>query len=361
VAVAALGGAAHAGCLPPLFDGGRRLHDLRGATLFDIDVMLSQHELCHRARDGVAETRVLLFGNSAIFGARLTEDQTVAHLLNDSLARDGADAHVYNLGYATTYQLKEAMLMRASLRFDPDVIVYGVTLADFMHVTPILWPPGIAELLLRNPDWLETMAREGAPGIDDLVESYVRPGGDSVPMASRWLRRWRALGSYARVAARRHAQRAATSPWLGGGVDPDSADDLSPPIMQREDYTCGEVLESFARNFRGWRTWNTLEYLESLAERVDARVVVVAWPIRHDPKGACYNWRYPKRAVAEFDAWLRDEAERRGFSFVDLHDALGRSAFVDSLHPTPSGNEEVVSRLRTVLRSELDDHRRRSH
>jgi lysophospholipase L1-like esterase len=74
-------------------------------------------------------------------------------------------------------------------------------------------------------------------------------------------------------------------------------------------------------------------------------VVVINWPVAHEPVDGCYNVRYPAPALAAYNAWLREETAARGLRYVDLHDLLPPERFLDSVHVTAAGQAEIADRL----------------
>ena len=331
-------------CLPPLFDEGRRLHELEGASLFDIGVLFSQHELCHRTRQDPDEMRVLLFGNSAVFGTRLSADRTTAHLLNAWLDRSARGAHVHNLAFATAYQLKDAMLMRAAIDWQPDVIVRGTSLADFRHVAPMFWPETLSGFMAANRGWLSTLHREDAPGLVEVVDIYLQSVGEPGGF-ERGLELMRALGGYLRLSVRLASRATAHADWLGGWETEKGAEAL----LGMRTYDCAGLVERHAEEYDGWAEWNGLAHLESLAQRSGARVLLVNWPILHDARGECHNRIHPERDLAAFNAWLREEAAARDFAYLDLHGLLSLDEFRDAVHPNGRGHARIAERIRPIL------------
>jgi hypothetical protein len=87
-------------CLPTLFEGGQRLHDLHGASLFDSDLIFRQHEICHRPAIEPTERKVALRGNSTVFGLDVPVENCFAGLLNRRWTASNESAHIYNLACA---------------------------------------------------------------------------------------------------------------------------------------------------------------------------------------------------------------------------------------------------------------------
>jgi GDSL-like Lipase/Acylhydrolase family len=323
-------------CLPPLFEGGARLHPLTDVRLMWLEPLLRQHEVCWR--DQPDEQRVMLFGNSAVFGFPLPVEQSFGALLNAHFAAAHVPAHLFNLAWVYTYQVRDALIMHEALRYDPDVIVYPITLGDMVHVAPMLWLAGFFE---SNVEPLTDMAEAPPPGLGEpfaRYQSFERGQG----IVRRLFNRLRDVGLSLRLMIHRHAvvltQRIATLP-------PEAA----PPAETGGAYDCARTLSLAADRFRDWRDWSMPAYLASLRAHSGAAMLLINWPIAHEPNGECYNVRYSNALVAQFNEWLAAEAQRYGLAYLDLHDLLPPSDFIDSLHITPAGQQRIAARVAAEL------------
>ena len=88
-------------------------------------------------------------------------------------------------------------------------------------------------------------------------------------------------------------------------------------------------------------------------------VLLVNWPVAHEPRGDCYNVRFTDQALRTYNVWVGEEARKRGIRFVDLHDALGRDDFLDSYHPNPRGHRRLAERLVSEIEDALAERETR--
>jgi hypothetical protein len=337
-------------CLPPLFESGQRLQSMPFPTAFWLPPLLHQHQLCHAAREQPEQGRAILVGNSAVLGHPLPVEATLSGKLNERLASREVPGRVFNLGFVIPYQLRDALIMHAALEFRPDLIVYPLGLVEFTHQAPGVFGPNHA-FFTANDTAVRELARTGLPGLSEPLQryeaAYVKQG-----RAKGYWARLRDMGALAHAAARAHAQSLAR--W----IDPTRVQE---PVhrLQQANYDCSQTVKEEARTLQGWQSWNILEYLQQLHDAEGIAVLVVNWPVVHQPVGECYNIRYTAAGLDEFNRWLRAECEARGLGYIDLHDLLTPAQFVDSLHLTEEGHRRVADELapavETALRTQLAD------
>lgn len=332
-------------CLPPLFEGGERLHTLPVPTVFWLAPLLRQHQLCHAARDRPDDPRAVLIGNSAVLGHPLPVEQTLSARLNARLAERGVRGQVFNLGWVNCYELRDAVILSAALDYRPALIIYPLTLSEFMHAAPTMWGP-VAAFFDSNDTRVRELARTGMPGLDEPLqryeEAYVRQG-----RLTGYLARLQDLGALARSAAEANALRLAR--WADPQLPPKTL--RTAPPQKR--YDCSKITAAAATEYQDWQSWNILAYLQNLHDTAGIQVLVVTWPIAHEPVGECYNARYSTAAVEEFNRWVRDECAARGLAYVDLHDLLPPDQFFDSIHPTADGHRRIAERLEPAVAAAL--------
>ncbi len=336
-------------CLPPVFDGGERLHGLPGPSVYWLELLLRQHELCWRRVPG--EVRILLAGSSSVFGFPFPADRTFAHRINQQFDASAFPAHVFNLAFVNPYQLRDAIIINEARRFAPDIILYPVTLAEFRHAAPVLWPP-VIRFFDVNRQAVANLAGDAPPGLDEPLRRYqrvlTRPNARSAA-----LEYVRESGSFIRSGARLHARSLATA--IGGSLPPLA--NTSPPRSGR--YNCAETRAVMTRQFSNWEDWTILPYLDELRQRDGVEVVLVSWPIAHEPIDDCYNVRNTDAAVGEFSAWMREQTAARNLPYVDLHTLLAPEYFLDSLHVSAEGHTRVAEALADALEPIVIDRLRR--
>ena len=137
----------------PYGDDPARAYNL---SLFDLNAMFASHELA--MPKPADEFRVLLIGDSSTWGWFLDNTDTLAGKLNDKAmqAGDGRKVHVYNLGYPIMSLMKDALILDKAMQFQPDLIVWPVTLESFPSSKQLTHP----------------IVQNNAPAIRDLIANY---------------------------------------------------------------------------------------------------------------------------------------------------------------------------------------------
>jgi hypothetical protein len=76
------------------------------------------------------EFRAFFIGDSSVWGSGLMSDETYAARLTQAglTAPEGRRIVAYNLGYPAQSMLKDVMLLDAAMRYQPDMIIWFVTL-----------------------------------------------------------------------------------------------------------------------------------------------------------------------------------------------------------------------------------------
>jgi hypothetical protein len=99
-------------------------------TMPNLDQMVASHEIAQpKAPD---EFRVVMLGDSSIWGYLLQPDDTQAACLNREglTLPSGKRIKVYNLGYPTLTVMKDYLILRHVLAYQPDLVIWPVTLAS---------------------------------------------------------------------------------------------------------------------------------------------------------------------------------------------------------------------------------------
>lgn len=314
-----------------------------------LNLLLRQHEICWREPQSSPETRIFAIGNSAIYGFPWPPELSAVALINRKFVQQGVPAHLFNLGLMYTYQVKEAMVLSEALRYEPDFIVYGVTLDDLGHLAPFPYLP-VSAFFDANSRTVDRLAADPPPSFAQPFQRYREAQAQDVRPYAAWIE-FREIGTFVRLAVQQTAKA------LRKKLFPAYLDPMLPVTKGSPPYRCRDVIPSFHEKYANWQDWSMLEFLADVKTKTGVEVLIVNWPVAHYPRGKCYNVRYPAAAFREYVAWMEEKAEDLGLEYLDLHDLLMRREFVDSIHPTARGQRKVAQRLGAKITAILNRNR----
>jgi hypothetical protein len=320
-------------------------------TLNNLPAMFASHKISQPKVAG--EFRVVVIGDSAVWGWLLENDGTLAGQLSEqwqvasgkwqvAVNHSSLSTHVavYNLGYPVLSLTKDLLLLEASLQYRPDLIIWPVTLHSFARERQLDHP-----LLQQNPAAVSDLITRHSLNLDPEDPRFVEPNFWESTIA----------GQRSAMADLLRLQFYGFS-WAATGIDQDIPTAFTPrqsdfePDVSWLDYN--EPTPLTAENL-------TLDVLAAGIEAAgDVPVLIVNEPIFvSDGRNSDlrYNAFYPRWAYDAYRELLAETAAVAGWSYVDLWDIIPRDEFTDTpVHLTPEGNRQLAERIcRTILYSIL--------
>ncbi len=300
-------------------------------SLDNLEAMFASHEVA--AAPGADEFRVLLLGDSATWGFLLEPENTLAGRLNAAglTSPDGRSVRFFNLGYPIMALTKDLVLLDYGLRYQPDLIVWLVTLESFPREKQ-LYPP----LLQDNPDAVRGLIERFSLGLDVQDSRFVEPDfwGRTIVGQRRALFDLLRLQLYA-------------VPWAVTGIDqfyPESYE------LRRSDFDADVSWQDYAGPVELTVDELAFDVLEAgFALAGETPLLLVNEPMFVSTgrnSDLRYNFFYPRWAYDAYRDLLNAEAAAQGWPFVDLWDALPAEEFTDSpVHYTPEGAQMLADLL----------------
>ena len=303
-------------------------------SLFSLDAMFASHAVA--SRKNPTEYRVVLIGDSSTWGYLLKPDQTLSANLNATkLARpDGREVHVYNLGYPTMSLAKDLMILKRSLNYQPDLIIWLVSLESFPRDKQLSSP-----IVQHNPKEMQAIFQTYAINLDPNDPSFVRQGfwQNTLPGQRRELADLLRLQLYGVM-------------WAATGIDqyypasyePPQVDlpadqtfhGMKPPTLQPEDISLDILQAGFqAAGKTPILLVNEPIYLSS-GRNSNIR----------------YNFFYPRWAYDQYRQMLFTQSLAHGWDYLDLWQMLPAQEFTNSaIHVTPAGEAEISQKIATAI------------
>ncbi|MBL8132672.1 MAG: hypothetical protein JNL42_12505 [Anaerolineae bacterium] len=297
----------------------------------------------HRLRQPKApdEYRVVLIGDSGVWGWLLSTGETLDAALNDLDLRAAGSRRMvfYNLAYPIQAALKDLMLLDEAAHYAPDAVIWFTTLDGFPRDKQV-YPP----LVQRNPERARELIRRYTLALDPADARFVEDGGwwdRTIFGARRQIADWLRLQVFALA-------------WTATGVDQAVTEVQPVQVDQDADLTWNGI--DAPRDLT--RQDLALEVLAAGAARAEsagAALLIVNEPIFITPGAngdVRYNSWYPRWAYDSYRALLAAECADRGWTCLDLWDAVPSDQFTDSpVHLTASGWQIVTQAVANQIGS----------
>lgn len=302
-------------------------------SLFNLEAMLHSLRL-HGQPKGVDEFRVLVLGDSSIWGTLLKPEDTLAGQLNrlNLTHCDGRRVRAYNLGYPTLSLVKDVMILDAAMRYQPDWIVWGLTLQSFPRNRQLESP-----IVANNPLRVQALAQKYALRVDTA----------RLPLPDFWQRtlfgQRRALADVLRLQLYGFL-------WSATGIDQAYPTDYEAAARDLEN----------TPSFNGWQgpdfPPDSLAW-EALAAGIQAAgaapVLLVNEPVLISSganSDVRYNFYYPRWAYDSYRQQLAQISQSNGWAFLDVWNLAGEDEFTNSaIHLKPAAVERMAEAVAAQL------------
>jgi hypothetical protein len=299
-------------------------------SLFSLEGMIASHEIVRPKADD--EFRVIFIGDSSVWGTLLRPEETVAGQL-DALgiaAPGGKTVRAYNLGYPTLSLAKDLMILERVMPYQPDLIVWLVTLESMPRANQLRTP-----LAQNNPETARRLIAAYDLDLDPADPALVDADflGRTI-----WGER-REIADLLRLNLYGFA-------WAATGVDqfyPESY----PPLQVD--------FEADATDFYGLeqplnRADLALDILTAGHQMAgDVPVLLVNEPMfisGGENSDIRYNFYYPRRVYDQYRAIMADWAAGGGYTYLDLWDFVPPEEFTNSaIHITPEGTALLAQEI----------------
>jgi len=131
-------------------------------SLYSLQAMFASHELAAGKKPN-DEYRVLLVGDSSVWGYLLKPDNTLAANINALSLKvvENKTVRVYNLGYPTMSLAKDLLILSDAMLYQPDLIIWLVTLESFPIERQLDSP-----ILQNNPSSMQDLIRHYSLNLD---------------------------------------------------------------------------------------------------------------------------------------------------------------------------------------------------
>lgn len=319
-----------------LFPGRERLpfgetREAYNLSLYNLDAMFASHVISgtEKERD---EYRVILIGDSSVWGTLLTPEQTLAGQLNaKSMTACDKNVRAYNLGYPTISLTKDLMILDEALKYEPDMIVWLTTLEAFPKTKQLDSP-----IVANNADRIEHLIADYRLGLNTNVPALVKP--------SKWER---TFVSRRREVADLIRLQIYGALWASTGIDQ----------VYPQNYERAQINLEASEDFHGIASLNDSLAFDVLTAGMSTHPnallvnepMLISDGLNSDVR---YNFFYPRWAYDEYRRMLGEMARANNWNYLDLWDIVPADEFTNSaIHLTPFGEALLADEVAEAIQN----------
>jgi hypothetical protein len=302
-------------------------------SLFDLEAMFASHVIAG-INKADSEFRVIIVGDSSVWGTLLKPEETLAGQLNaDNLNVCGKNVRAYNLGYPTISLTKDVMMLSYGMQYDPDLVIWMTTLDAFPLEKQTSTP-----LVAHNVEKVQELASNYQLRVEANDSNFeVKSFWDKTFIGDR-----RAWADFLRL-------QIYGVMWSATGIDQvypsnyekaqtdfeadDSYHNLTAPLTEAE-----LAINALETGFRVVGETPMLLVNEPM---------LISSGANSDIR---YNFFYPRWAYDEYREIMNTLSQQNGWTYVDLWDIVPADEFTNSaIHLTPAGENILAEALAPYL------------
>jgi hypothetical protein len=300
-------------------------------SLFDLDAMFASHVLAGTPKTP-DEYRVLLIGDSSVWGTLLRPEQTLAGQLNaNPFEACGRTVHAYNLGYPTISLTKDLLILDQVNQYQPDMVIWLTTLEAFPK-----------DKQLTSP-----IVANNAERVRGLIAKYrllADPNDPALVNASAWEQTFvvqrRAVADLLRL-------QIYGALWASTGIDQ----------VYPDNYERAQIDLETDQGFHELTSLHDVLAFDVLEAGMSStpRMLLVNEPmlisdgINSDIR---YNFFYPRWAYDEYRQLLTERVRTHRWRYLDLWDLVPADQFTNSaIHLTATGEALLASKITGAIQA----------
>ena len=302
-------------------------------SLYNLNAMFNTLAL-DGTKKGADEYRVLVVGDSSVWGTLLHPEQTLAGQIKAAdLKVCGKTVRAYNLGYPTLSLTKDVLILDLLQPYQPDQIVWLTTLESFPRSKQLASP-----IVANNAKTIVALIAKDHLQLDPADAALIFP--------NFWQRTL--IGQRRALADLLRLQYAGVM-WAATGIDQ----------VYPTDYTPAERDLQADATYAGWKDRIPADglALDALDAGFTAAgstpVLLVNEPMLISSgknSDIRYNFYYPRGIYDQYRQILSDRALQNGWQYLDLWNLVPQTEFTNSaIHLTPAGESLLAHQVESAL------------
>ena len=293
--------------------------------LNSLEALFSSHKISQPKRSD--EYRVIVVGDSSVWGILLNNSDTLTGNLNKAQIKIGDKTlAAYNIGHPVMSITKDLMLLEYALNYQPDLIVWLVTLEGMPYPKQLDAP-----LAQNNPVRIRSLISRFNLKLDVHDSRFVDPDfwGRTIIGQRRPLADWWRLQLYG-------------IDWAATGID-----QVNGPYTPRSnDLEADATWQEFNQQV-GFQAGDIALDVLSAGYQLAGKIpmltinepIFVADGLNSNIR---YNFWYPQWAYDHYRDLMIQAARRENWNYVDLWDRIAPQDFTDSpVHLTANGSQQL--------------------
>lgn len=308
-------------------------------SMFNINAMISSHELAKtKASD---EFRVVVIGDSSIWGTLLRPEETLTGQINGShqVTGDGKSIQAYNLGYPSMSLMKDMLIMDEVFAHEPDLIIWMVTLESFPKKNQLEAP-----LVANNPERASEMIQSRNIALDTSQLNKPTYWQNTLIGRRRELADIIRLQLYGVL-------------WSATGIDQEYPEAVAAALRDFEvdnsfwgltgpDLPVGEM------------AFDIISAGVKQARENNVPIIVINEPIlisEGKNSDIRYNFYYPRWAYDRYRVIMHDSAVNNNWHYYDYWNLVPQGEFTNSaVHLSATGESILAEEVLRIIEMETD-------
>jgi hypothetical protein len=319
----------------PRFPFGENPSQSYNLSLFNLDAMFASHIIAAGPKP-TNEYRILVVGDSSTWGTLLRPEQTLAGLMDEErIILCGKKVRVYNLGYPTISLTKDLMVLDYAMRYQPDLIIWPMTLEAFPIDKQLTSP-----IVGNNATKIDYLATRYNLSFNRNDPAFIRPTfWDRTLIGDR-----RALADLFRL-------QVYGVLWSATGIDQTYPLDYE---HAQTDFSTDTAFHNLLPPtlYQGDLAFDVLEAGMQAAGKTPVLLVNEPMLISSGKNSDLhYNFFYPRWAYDQWRQMMTQKASEQRWNYLDLWNIVPADQFTNSaIHLTPEGEKLMAGRVeKTIL------------
>jgi hypothetical protein len=306
-------------------------------SLYYLEAMFASHKLAARDKP-TDEYRVLLIGDSSVWGYLLKPEDTLSGYLNaaDMKTSDGRSVRAYNLGYPTLSLTKDLLILNTAMRYQPDLIIWLITLESFPIAKQLDSP-----IVQNNSSRVKDLITSNDLNLNRQDSRFVIPNF----LQSTLVGERRALADILRL-------QLYGVMWAATGIDQYYPASYEPPQANlATDYTFHGLEPPDLHP--GDLSMDILSAGSRMSGNVPILYVNEPIYISHGENSDIrYNFFYPKWAYDQYRELIAGTCQKYSWQYLDEWNLVPANEFSNSaIHMTPKGTKMLATILEQSILS----------